>query len=188
MRRFFTALPVRDDVAAALRLMQGGIDGAHWTAQADFHITLTFIGEADDDTLERIDEALSRVRAPAFDFALAGTGSFAQGDWPNVLWMGVAASPAVAALKERIDSQFRAAGLSYETRKYTPHVTMARLRHADSDDIARFMQAHNLYRSPTMQADYFTLYESLHGQRIGESEQRYVPVADYPLLPAAAKA
>ncbi len=184
MRRFFTALPVRDDVSAALRLMQGGVEGARWTAQADFHITLTFIGEADDDTLAHIDDALRDVRAQAFDFTLAGTGSFAQGQWPNVLWMGVEAPPALADLKQQIDSTFRAAGLLYEARKYTPHVTMARLRHAQSDDIARFMQAHNLYRSPPMRADYFTLYESLHGQQTGKSEQRYVALADYPLYPA----
>lgn len=184
MRRFFTALPIDEDVSDALKLMQGGIEGARWTAHADFHITLTFIGEADDEMLEQIDEALRDVRATAFDFSLAGTGSFAQGQWPNVLWMGVDAPPALADLKQQMDSKFRAAGLPYETRKYAPHVTMARLSHVESDDIARFMQAHNLYRSRVMRADYFTLYESLHGQQIGKSEQRYVPVADYPLFPA----
>lgn len=184
MRRFFTALPIDEDVSDALRLMQGGIEGARWTAHADFHITLTFIGEADDEMLEQIDEALRDVRATAFDFSLAGTGSFAQGQWPNVLWMGVDAPPALADLKQQMDNKFRAAGLPYETRKYAPHVTMARLSHVESDDIARFMQAHNLYRSRVMRADYFTLYESLHGQQIGKSEQRYVPVADYPLFPA----
>lgn len=184
MRRFFTALPIRDDVSDALKLMQGGIEGARWTAHADFHVTLTFIGEVDDETLVQIDDALRDVRATAFDFTLAGTGSFAQGDWPNVLWMGVDAPPALADLKRQIDNKFRAAGLPYETRKYAPHVTMARLRHAERDDIAGFMQAHNLYRSPVMRADYFTLYESLHGQYTGKTDQRYVPVADYPLFPA----
>lgn len=184
MRRFFTALPIADDVADALKLMQGGIEGARWTAWADFHVTLTFIGEADDDTLEQIDEALRDVRATAFDFSLSGTGSFAQGKWPNVLWMGVDAPPALADLKQQIDNKFRAAALPYEARKYTPHVTMARMSHIETDEVAGFMQAHNLYRSPAMRADYFTLYESLHGQTIGKSEQRYVPVADYPLFPA----
>ncbi len=184
MRRFFTALPIDEDVSDALKLMQGGIEGARWTAHADFHVTLTFIGTADDEMLEQIDEALRDVRATAFDFSLAGTGSFAQGNWPNVLWMGVDAPPALAELKQQIDNKLRAGGISYETRKYAPHVTMARLSHVESDDIARFMQAHNLYRSRSMRADYFTLYESLHGQQIGQSEQRYVPVADYPLFPA----
>lgn len=183
-RRFFTALPIVDDVADALKLMQGGIEGARWTAHADFHVTLTFIGEADDETLAQIDDALCGVRATAFDFSLAGTGSFAQGDWPNVLWVGVEAPPALAVLKQQIDNKFRAAGLPYETRKYSPHVTMARLRHAENADIARFMQAHNLYRSAVMRADYFTLYESLPGQKTGATDQRYVPIADYPLFPA----
>lgn len=184
MRRFFTALPIDDDVCDALKLMQGGIEGARWTAHADFHITLTFIGEADDETLEYIDDALGGIRASAFDFTLAGTGSFAQGDWPNVLWMGVDAPPALSDLKSQIDAKLRGGGIPHETRKYAPHVTMARLRQVENDDIARFMQAHNLFRSRVMRADYFTLYESLPGQQIGKSEQRYVPIADYPLFPA----
>ena len=73
-RRFFTALPITDEVSDALTLMQGGIEGARWTAHADFHVTLTFIGEADDETLAQIDDALCGVRATAFDFSLAGTG------------------------------------------------------------------------------------------------------------------
>ncbi len=183
MRRFFTALAIPDDVCDTLRLMQGGVAGARWTARADFHITLNFIGDIDNETLEQVDDALDDLRASAFDYTLAGTGSFAQGDWPNVLWMGVEAPPDLADLRHGIDRKFRAGGLPYEARKFTPHVTMARLRHADSDDIARFMQVHNLFRSRPIRAESVILYESLHGQKTGETEQRYVPVAEYPLLP-----
>lgn len=184
MRRFFTALPIPDDVSDQLRLLQGGIEGASWTPWADFHITLTFIGTADDETLDEINDALGDIRLPSFDYQLAGTGSFAQGDWPNVLWMGVDTPPALGDLKSRIDLNFRARGIDHEGRKYAPHVTMARLRHVENADIARFMQAHNLYRSRTIRAESFILYESLYGAKIGgATEQRYVPIAEYPLLP-----
>ena len=183
MRRFFTALPIPDDVSDELALMQGGIEGASWTAWADFHITLTFIGQLDDETLEEVNDALGDIRLPAFDYHLAGTGSFAQGDWPNVLWMGVDAPDALADLKTRGDLNLRARGIPHETRKYAPHVTMARLRHVERGEIAQFMQTHNLYRSRSIRAESFILYESLYGVKDSKTEQRYVPVAEYPLLP-----
>lgn len=176
MRRVFTGLPIPQDVAAQLQRMQGGIDGARWTHAADFHLTLTFVGEVDNAQMEELDAALQDIRAPAFDFSLHGTGSFAQGKWPNVLWMGVDAPDDLTQLKQQVDGALRSADIAHETRKYSPHVTMARLRHAETDEIARFMQAHNLYRSAVIRADHFILYESLPG-----GEQRYVSLAEYPL-------
>lgn len=177
MRRVFTGLPIPADICRQLSRMQGGIAGARWTSVADLHLTLSFIGEVDNAQLEELDAALQDVFAPAFDFCLAGTGSFAQGKWPNVLWMGVDAPPDLLQLKQQIDGALRAADIPHETRKYAPHVTMARLRHAEPDEVARFMQAHNLYRSAMMRADHFILYESA-----GSGEQHYVPVAEYPLM------
>lgn len=177
MRRVFIGLPVPDDICRQLARMQGGIDGARWTHAADFHLTLTFVGEVGEPALDEIDDALQDLRAPAFDYTLAGTGSFAQGKWPNVLWMGVDAPPELAALKTAVDGALRRADVAFEQRKYSPHVTMARLRHAETDEIARFMQAHNLYRSAVIHADRFTLYESVAG-----GDQRYLPLADYELI------
>jgi 2'-5' RNA ligase len=177
MPRLFTALPIPDDVCEELSLMQGGIEGARWTVPADFHLTLAFLGEVAERDLEDLDLALSGVSSAAFEFRLSGTGSFAQGKWPNVLWMGVETGPLLGNLKDHIDRRVEAAGIAVERRRFTPHVTMARLRHADDADIAGFMQRHNLYKSRPITADHFVLYESVMGRGAGEA--RYVPLESY---------
>lgn len=179
MRRLFTGLPIPPDVTEQLALMQGGIAGARWNVPADFHLTLTFLGEVADDDLEDLDRALFAATADPFVYTLKGTGAFAQGQWPNVLWMGVAAPPELAALKNSIDAQLRQTRIDFEKRNYAPHVTMARLRHADDTAVAGFMQQHNLYRSRPITVESFMLYESLSGRSPGE--QRYIPVEEYAL-------
>ncbi len=179
MRRLFTSLAIPDDVAADLALMQGGIAGARWTHPADFHLTLTFLGEVAEAALEDLDAALADVQAAPFDFTLVGTGSFAQGKWPNVLWMGVDAGAELAQLKNAVDAALRPTGIAFEKRNYAPHVTMARLTRAENSDVAGFMQQYNLYRSRTIRADSFFLYESLDGRARGE--QKYIKLEEYPL-------
>ena len=167
-------------MAASLRLMQKGIDGARWTAQPDFHLTLRFVGAADEDILARIGRGLAQVRASSFDFTLAGAGSFPPSDWMQAAWMGVDAPPALVDLKKQIDDVLVTCGIAREPRPFTPHVTMAYLRAGDAQDVARFIQTHKSYRSTTVRADRFTLYESLPDR--ADNAQKYLPLADYSLL------
>ena len=178
MPRLFIALALPDDLCDQLHLMQGGIAGARWTKRENLHLTISFIGDVDDpDLLEDLDTALLRVSAAPFTLSLHGTGSFAQGSDPLVLWMGVEAPPALAALKKSVDRRLTDAGVPFESRKYMPHVTMARLKHPDGGAVARFMQQHNLFRSAPWAVDEFVLYES----RLREDGPQYLELARYPL-------
>lgn len=177
MLRLFTGLALPSNLAARLSLMDGGIDGARWTAQENFHITLTFIGEVDEATAEDADEALSAVRSDNFDVEVKGTGVFAQGSYPQVLWMGVTPSPPLLRLKEKIDRALHVARVPHENRKYVPHVTMARLKHAQEAQVGQFMQAHNLFAAAPFRADEFILYRSA----LTKNGPWYEPLARYPL-------
>lgn len=160
MLRLFTGLSLPKTVRRRLQLMQGGVPGARWSASENLHLTLTFIGDVDEAAAEDIDEALASVRAEAFSLALRGTGSFAQGSRPKVLWLGVAADPRLFQLKEKIDRALEIRRLPFENRKYTPHVTLGRLKKPDEGKIADFMQAHNLFATGPFEARSFNLYRS----------------------------
>lgn len=178
MPRLFIALALPDDLCDRLHLMQGGIAGARWTRRENLHLTLTFIGDINaPDVLEDLDTALLRVAAAPFTLSLAGTGTFAQGSDPLVLWMGVDAPPALATLKKSIDRQLTNAAIPFEQRKYTPHVTMARFKHPDAGAVARFMQEHNLFRSAPFAVDEFVLFES----KLRDDGPQYLELARYPL-------
>jgi 2'-5' RNA ligase len=160
MLRLFAGLSLPILLRQRLTLLQGGIEGALWTERENFHITLTFIGNVDEATAEMVDEALSGIRMEPFKLELKGTGSFAQGEFPKVLWIGVEKSEPLFRLKEKIDRALEKSKLPFENRKYVPHVTLARLRHVDEVKVAQFMAAHNLFSGDAFDVDGFNLYHS----------------------------
>ena len=54
----------------------------------------------------------------------------------------------------------QALGLPPEARKFTPHVTLARLREARLDSVHRFIADHNLYSSRFFEVGRFVLFSS----------------------------
>ncbi len=178
MLRLFTGLALPPSLAKRLGLMQGGVKGARWHAPENFHITLAFIGDVDEDTAERADEALSAIRADAFTLSLHGVGHFAQGKHPNVLWAGVEKSDALFHLQEKVCRALEAARIPLEKRKYAPHVTLARLKHTDTSMLAGFLQEHGLFSSAPFKVDGFNLYQS----HLTKNGSDYAVLKTYPLL------
>ncbi|KAA0124151.1 RNA 2',3'-cyclic phosphodiesterase [Methylobacterium sp. P1-11] len=128
MPRLFTGLAVPQAVAGALRAWQGGLPGARWIEPGDFHVTLRFLGDVEAPVADDVVEALSEMRArPALTVTLDGLGLFG-GDKPRALYASVVAAPALMDLQAEQERLVRRAGLEPERRKFTPHVTLARLR------------------------------------------------------------
>jgi 2'-5' RNA ligase len=175
--RLFVALELPGRVRERLAGLGGGIPGARWTAAEAMHLTLRFIGEVENGMLPDIDEALAAIRAPAFDLVLDGVGQFGQGRRARVLWAGVERNEALAHLNQKVESALVRVGLPPEERRFSPHVTLARLRDAPPERVARFAQEHGLFRTEPIPVDRFTLMES----RPGGGGPVYVPLGDYPL-------
>jgi 2'-5' RNA ligase len=79
MLRLFVALDLPPLVKAQLAALSGGIPGAKWIPPENYHLTLRFIGEIEPWLAEEVDAALAAIRAPRFDLALAGLGTFEKG-------------------------------------------------------------------------------------------------------------
>jgi 2'-5' RNA ligase len=108
------------------------VPGAKWVDPGNLHLTLRFIGEISEDVAADIDDTLSRLRARRFTLQIAGTGVFG-GEKPRSLWAGVERSPELAGLRDKIEQALIRTGLSPEPRKFSPHVTLARLRDSPLD-------------------------------------------------------
>ena len=67
-------------------------------------------------------------------------------------------------------------GLEPEGRKYTPHVTLARLRDTSSHQVAEYLAARGHYRSTSFRVSRFVLFSS----RASVGGGPYVIEADYP--------
>jgi 2'-5' RNA ligase len=159
MIRLFTAIELPESVRTRLTLLQGGVPGARWSPVENLHLTLRFIGEVNEATANDIDDVLSAIRSPAFDLTLRGTGEFGGRD-PHALWIGVAPNEALTRLAAKIESALQRMGLEAETRKYTPHVTLARLRDAPIAKVREFLGAHGPFDSGPFPVRRFALYSS----------------------------
>ena len=174
--RLFVALALPEAAVDALMALQSGPRGARWVAADNFHLTLAFVGEADRRVAEDIDAGLSGVKAPAFPLTLSGCGVFG-GRRPHALWAGVAPSPALERLQERVETALRRAGCIIAARRFTPHVTLAYTKGVGPEDAAAWVRAHNLFAFGPFPVEAFHLYEStrLAGGVV------YDALADYPL-------
>lgn len=177
MIRLFVALDFPTDVRERLAGLGGGVPGARWTEPANLHLTLRFIGEVADDTATDIDAALAGIEAPGFDLVLDGVGMYGSSRQARVLWAGVEHSEPLAHLQGKVESALVRCGLAQEGRKFSPHVTLARLRDAPKERVGRFLEERGLFRAGPMRIDHFTLYRSL----LGKGGAVYEALGEYPL-------
>lgn len=160
MIRLFVAVPLPERIKERLALMQQGIPGAKWMAPENFHITLRFIGEVTEDLAEDIDGELAGIRAPAFDLELASVGHFGHLQKARLLWVGVERNPALQHLRDKVDRALVRAGLAPADRKFTPHVSLARIKGETGHHLANFLAEHSTFRSEPIPVRSFGLVAS----------------------------
>jgi 2'-5' RNA ligase len=128
----------------------------------NLHLTLKFIGESYD--LQGITKALSEVRGAPAEVGLKGLGTF-----PRVLWIGVQAD--LASLAARIDQALEPLGITRETRPFSPHLTIARMK---DGRMPKFNEQPDF---GSFRISEFVLYES----KLGSSGPTYTALERFPL-------
>lgn len=145
-----------------------------WVSPDRLHFTLSFIGEADEDHVQGIREALApSVPLPPFDLTVAGVGAFPRTGQPRVLWAGLTdGREALVRLERVVASRLSAAGVAGEPRAYNPHLTLARVREAGGLRTSALYEG--LPQGPvgTTRVEAFTLFES----RLSSAGPTYVPL------------
>lgn len=159
MPRLFTALEIPRDAALSLSLLRGGLPGARWVDVENYHITLRFIGDVEGHVADEIANGLDRVHRPSFRVALSSVGAFGSKK-PHSVWAGVAPSAELSALQAEIERICQRTGLPAEPRKYTPHVTLARLKNASPQDVAQYLSSRGNFAAEPFRASRFVLMSS----------------------------
>lgn len=160
MPRLFTGVELPPDVALDLSIMRGGIEGARWIDPESYHVTLRFVGDIPDRLAHELSDELGRVIAmPPFTISLAGMGIFGSKK-PHSLYVRVEECSDLRRLQAMHERVCQSLGLPPEPRKFTPHVTLARLRQADRRQAMGFAHSHNLYRSRSFEVSSFVLFSS----------------------------
>jgi RNA 2',3'-cyclic 3'-phosphodiesterase len=159
MPRLFTALEIPRDAALSLSLLRGGLFGARWIDVENYHITLRFFGDVEGHVADEIANTLDRIRRPEFMLNLSGVGAFGSKK-PHSIYAGIAPSPDLFALQAEIERICQRLGLHADPRKFTPHVTLARLRNVHPEDVAFYLSSRGNFATVPFRVGRFVLMSS----------------------------
>jgi 2'-5' RNA ligase len=134
--RTFIALELakaaRDRLVALQHNLAKIVPQVKWVEPENLHVTLLFLGEVDERELPSLCQAVEGVAEslPAFSMTVGGAGCFPNPRRPHVFWAGIVeGAEEVCALHDALEPPLLKLGCyRREDRKYTPHVTLGRLR------------------------------------------------------------
>lgn len=137
--RLFVSVDI-DELAPAIADIQEpltGLSGIRTTDPEQAHLTLKFLGNTEEDRLPAVSDAIERALAECnvdpFRAKFGSLGVFPEFDYISVIWLGVRdGGDQLVRLHEAIEDRTVALGYNPEEHQFTPHVTLARMDHADS--------------------------------------------------------
>lgn len=161
MSRLFIAIDLPDDIKTAIRGLCSGLPGARWVPDDQLHLTLRFLGEVDHSLFAELYEGLEEIRCKPFPLHLKGLGVFPHTGKARVLWVGMKKSDALTELRKKVDSIVRRLDIPLEKKKFSPHITIARLQKTPAPRLGTYLAANNLFRQPPFRVNSIRLYSSI---------------------------
>jgi len=150
--------------------------GGRWVDKDNYHLTLKYIGEADEKEIDELHLLLRDVAGGRSGFRLV-TGSLGafgdlRGGKARVLWLDTMGdTESLAHLRRDIENRAVAAGFKAE-RRFSPHITLARdvLLQGRPEDMGKMHPA-------VIDVTSVSLMES----RLEKGRRVYLPLAVYKL-------
>ncbi len=161
MPRLFIAVDLPETIKENLESMSFGIPGAKWVGPEQLHLTVRFIGAVDGALFHDIKNILEEIHMGSFRLQLKGVGCFPPRGAPRVLWVGLGKSDQLQLLRKKIDSALARIKVQPEGRKFSPHITMARLRNSPVRKVANFLAGNGLFSQEPFLVEDFKLYSSI---------------------------
>ncbi|HXX77022.1 MAG TPA: RNA 2',3'-cyclic phosphodiesterase [Ktedonobacteraceae bacterium] len=153
MTRTFIAL----DLNEAIQRFLGGIisqvshelPDLRWVDPGGIHLTLAFLGELSDESLDEAMHAAEEAaqKATQFEYHLKGLGIFGSPQQPRVIWMGVEDLPSgkvqgspLQHVHRVLAKELEMRDFEVEKRPFSPHLTLARNKQPLTPDAQQRLQ------------------------------------------------
>jgi len=166
--RWFIAIELSGELKQALTRLQSGLKSGsrtpvRWVDPNSIHLTLKFLGDIDINMTGKITAAMEEaVRGlHPFQIEMSGLGVFPNPRRVQVVWVGLTGEvEKLAQLQKRIETGLIPLGFAAESRSFTPHLTLARVRDRatpyEREDLGRLIEGTRL------EADYRMNVASVH--------------------------
>jgi 2'-5' RNA ligase len=135
--RSFIAIELSPGAQTALAKLQTRLKAivppqtVRWTAPANIHVTLHFLGEVELNKIEAVSQLLhvsGSTYAP-FTLTLGGLGCFPNTRRPRIIWTGVQGQTEILSkLYQDLGQRLKVIGYTPEARPYSPHLTIGRVK------------------------------------------------------------
>lgn len=123
--RLFIAIKLNEETKRSILKLQNSLKelsrGGNFTKEENLHITLVFIGETEQGSVQKIISSLDTINAAPFTLTISGLGSF-----KNLYWMGVNKSRELDDIYKTLCRELVNKGFQIEKRELTPHITLVK--------------------------------------------------------------
>jgi 2'-5' RNA ligase len=113
----------------------------------NIHLTLKFLGDTDEILIDKIEEITknSVSEIEPFEIKLIGSGVFPNERYIKVIWIGIENGEIISKIAEKIDEQISSLGFEKEKRKFSAHLTIARIKSVKNKE--KIIQVIEKYRN-----------------------------------------
>jgi 2'-5' RNA ligase len=108
-----------------------------WVEPENLHVTMLFLGEVDEREIPKVCGIVAEVsqQHSSFLMSVESAGCFPNPRRPRILWVGIAeGSQPLCAIHDALEIPLQELGYRREERKYTPHITLGRVKSDRSTD------------------------------------------------------
>lgn len=175
--RVFLGIPLPRQLQGSInviqRQLQTEIPAARWVDPKNLHLTLHFFGEIEQETLEKIRVSVLSVIGcnRPFQVEVKRLGAFPNQRRPRIIWLDLEPIDQLKQLHQDCSNLLHQAGVVTESRPYSPHLTIGRLRQPQPD-LTDLFHSVGRRRIGTLPVDKLILYES----RLLSSGAEHIPL------------
>lgn len=170
------------DAQERLRAALGS--AVRWAEPESIHLTLKFLGTLPPVRLPSVQRAIGEAceGCQPFRLTLDGLGTFPSLSAPRVLWVGIFGdADALAGLQHRIERCLARRGLPAERRRFSPHLTLGRVREGLAAAETRRVGPAVLEAAPPAPAEIPVEAVSLIQSHLHPRGTRYTRLGSWPL-------
>lgn len=105
-----------------------------WVEPENLHLTVKFLGNTNRNQVNEIAQLLEEAarNCSAIKLQLTGLGFFKNKGQPKVLFVNIERNDSLGKLFNSIENKLVKIGFEKEKRRFSPHLTLARIKHLDN--------------------------------------------------------
>ena len=147
-----------------MRRLKGSFPFKRWVHELDYHITLTFLGSAQEEKLavatKLVGDVVKSVRS--FRLEIQGINVFGNREAPRIFWASVQQENQLFELQKQVYEVCSEVGFTLESRPYLPHITLARNWNGEAKFERDWLEKYNPFQFMPISfiADHVVLYKT----------------------------